>query len=195
MNAVVNHNRLRYAKLRVEDFLLLNQAGAFDNYRKSELIDGKVCVMNSQFRPHAYAKTELAFALKLALAAGGFAHAALTKVAVAMPPHDMPEPDIVVTTEPFGDGAVPLKSIALLVEIAETTRSTDLGRKAKIYAKHRVPEYWVVDLKKQLLHQFWCPATNDYTERREITVGQIVKSEVLVGLTIDTSNTIRPELL
>jgi Uma2 family endonuclease len=187
MNAIVSHNRLRYAKLRVEDFLLLNQSGAFDQYNKTELIDGKVCVMNAQFRPHAYAKTELCFALRQALEAGGFSHKVLTEVAVAMPPHDMPEPDIVVTTEPRGQGAVPVTSIALLVEVAETTRRTDLGRKATIYARHNVPEYWVVDLKKGLLHQHSQPSAKGYGEHLEIAFGKQVKSTHLRGLNTDTN--------
>jgi Uma2 family endonuclease len=190
VNAMIAPNRLVYAKLRIEDFLLLNASGAFDRYSKTELLDGKICVMNSQFRPHAYAKTELCFALRKALEAKGFPQKAMTEAAVAMPPHDMPEPDIIVTSEPRGEGAVPLASVALLVEVAQTTRATDLGRKARIYARHAVPEYWVVDLKKALLHQFWSPAPKGYAQRREIALGAVVTSETLTGINVDTADLI-----
>ena len=40
-------------KLRAEDYLLLDEAGAFMAYRKTELLDGEVVYMNAQHRPHA----------------------------------------------------------------------------------------------------------------------------------------------
>jgi hypothetical protein len=49
--------------LRVEDFLLLNDSGAFDAYGKTELIDGDIYVMNAQHSPHARAKSRLHVAL------------------------------------------------------------------------------------------------------------------------------------
>ena len=39
-------------KLRVDDYLLLDSEGAFEEYRKTELIGGKVYYMNAQHRPH-----------------------------------------------------------------------------------------------------------------------------------------------
>jgi hypothetical protein len=49
----------RRVKLRVEDYLALDDAGAFDAYGKTELIDGEVVYRNAQHRPHARIKSRL----------------------------------------------------------------------------------------------------------------------------------------
>ena len=41
--------------------------------------------------------------------------------------------------------------LILAVEISDTSRSFDLSRKAMLYAKSGVPEYWVLDLVRRLL--------------------------------------------
>ncbi|MEO6214849.1 MAG: hypothetical protein ABIO86_02365 [Sphingomonas sp.] len=54
-------------KLRVEDYLLIDESGAFDACRKTELIAGKIYFQDAQHRPHALAKAELYDALRDAL--------------------------------------------------------------------------------------------------------------------------------
>lgn len=77
-----------------------------------------------------------------------------------MRPHSMPRPDIVVTDEPEGEGFVPVGSVRLLLEAADSTLEDDLGVKARLYAKQGVPEYWVVDLPGRQVHQLWAPASD-----------------------------------
>ena len=48
--------------LRVEDFMMLSQSGAFDE-SKVELIEGELLTMNAQFVRHTYAKSLLHLAL------------------------------------------------------------------------------------------------------------------------------------
>src|SRR4051812_38024610 len=47
-------------KLRIEDYVRLHEAGAFESYGKTELIDGAVYAMNPHYRPHGFARDELA---------------------------------------------------------------------------------------------------------------------------------------
>jgi len=46
-------------KLRVEDYLMLDAAGAFEGYGKTELLDGEIVYMNARHRPHARIKSRL----------------------------------------------------------------------------------------------------------------------------------------
>ena len=103
-----------------------------------------------------------------------------------MPPHNVPEPDIAVTGEPEGDGLIPLSSLALIVEVADTTLRNDLGRKAKIYAREGVPEYWVVDIRNALIHQMWAPTSGRYTETREVVFGERIDSMTIDAVSIPT---------
>ncbi len=84
----VNHHRP--LKLRVEDFLALNDSGAFAGYGKTELLQGEIVYMNAQHRPHARAKASLSRALDEALAGIQSQLTVLTEVTVSVPPPTTP---------------------------------------------------------------------------------------------------------
>ena len=172
-------------KLRVEDYLPLDSAGAFDDYGRTELIEGEVVYRNAQHRPHARIKSRLH--LQIAAALVDFRPLeALIEGSVSMPPHTVPEPDIAVMAKPEGDGLIPLSSLALIMEVLDTTIRTDLGRKKKIYARERVPEYWVVDVRKSRFLLMWKPVDGVYSETRDTPFGERVDSATIEGLSIAT---------
>lgn len=174
-------------RISVDNFELLDRSGSFREYAKTELLDGTIYAMNAQHRPHARAKGLLYRALGDALAARGSALEVLTEVSVAMPPENMPEPDLVVTSAPGGEGPVPLASVALLIEIADTTLSHDLGPKAAVYAANGVPEYWVVDLEGRVVHQMWSPSGEAYGEKRATTLDERIAAATIEGLAVETA--------
>ena len=176
---------VRPLPLRVEDFLLLNDSGAFEGYGKTELIDGGIVYMNAQHRPHARIKRLLARELDRSLVEARLAHVAMTEVTVALPPHDAPEPDVVVTDKPDGEGPVPLASVALVVEVAHSTLDQDLNVKPRIYARAGLGEYWVADVVGQVIYQFWSPQGDAYTERRKYAFGERI-ALVSLPIAIDT---------
>ena len=187
MTAIDFLNRHRPLKLRVEDFLALNDSGAFEGYGKTELLQGELVYMNAQHRPHALVKMHLAKALDQALTAIGSNLAVLTEVTVSAPPHDAPEPDIVVTSEPDGQGPVPLASVRLIVEVADATLRTDMNLKAKIYASHGVPEYWIADVNARTIIQMGTPLRNRYSHQYSHAFGQRFECRSIEGLVIDTA--------
>ncbi|HEX4693525.1 Uma2 family endonuclease [Sphingomonas sp.] len=174
-------------KLRVEDYLALDGLGAFDAYGKTELIEGEVVYMNAQHRPHARMKTQLLILLANALQKLDTRLEALVDGSVSMPPHNVPEPDISITNEPEGEGLIPLASLVLVVEVADTTLRNDLGRKQRIYAREGVPEYWVVEVNKAVIHQMWAASGESYAERRKIGFGTRIDSVTIDGLAVETS--------
>lgn len=174
-------------KLRVGDYLHLDEAGAFADYGKTELLDGDVVYMNAQYRPHARIKSRLHVRIAEALLKVDSPLEALVESSVAMPPHNVPEPDIALTAEPEGDGLIPLASLALVIEVADSTLENDLGRKQAIYAEAAVPEYWVVDVQGEVIHQMWRPEGMAYMERQQIPFGEPVASIAVPGLTVATN--------
>lgn len=173
-------------KLRIVDYLRLHEAGALDNYGKTELIDGAIYAMNPQHRPHVRIKSELAFRLRLALEAIGSTLFVGIEGTVAMPPNDAPEPDIIVTSEPEGEGPIPVSSVPLLVEVGDSTVRFDLEQMADQYALHGVPEYWVVDVNSRTIHQMWAPEGEAYVERREVAFGDRIEAATIDGLAVET---------
>ncbi len=177
-------------KLTVEQFELLDRSGAFDRYAKTELIEGAIYAMQGQFRPHSFAKNELTYRLRRSLEALGSDLLPQSEPTVAMPPVNAPEPDIVVTNAPKGDGYTPLESVVLAVEIADSTAAFDLGTKAALYSRQGIPEYWVLEIPATTLHQFWNPTESGYREGRSIAIGERIESITIPGLAVESDGLI-----
>lgn len=171
-------------KLRIADYLLLDESGAFADYRKTELIDGEIYYMNAQHRPHARVKSRLFRLIAAALDELGGRLEAIVEGSVAIPPNSSPEPDIVVTSEPEGKGLIPLASVRLIVEVSDTTIAFDSERKAALYARNWVPEYWIVDVEKALISQHWGSDGEGYTHRRDVALGERIEAVTIDGLAI-----------
>jgi Uma2 family endonuclease len=172
-------------KLTIGDFTRLDHAGAFGTDR-TELLDGEIIIMNAEYRPHAWAVGELTFRLRRALEAEG-SNLFPMGGSVDASEHDMPLPDIVLTREPMGPGPIPLRSVALIVEVSSATLARDLGDKLAIYARAHVPEYWVVDLNARVIHQLWSPSGSAFSNARECHFGDPIESVLVEGLKIDTT--------
>lgn len=78
-----------------------------------------------------------------------------TQGPVRLGPHSEPEPDIAllkrhvdryVNSHPTAD------DVLLIIEVSDTTLRFDREVKARLYALHRIPEYWVIDLTNDRLH-------------------------------------------
>ena len=173
--------------LTVDDFMRLHEAGAFQNYAKTELIDGVIVAMNAQFGAHAHAKTQLLRRLADAVDAVMPGFRTIADVSVAIPPDHVPEPDIIVTNWAPVREAVPVATVALLIEVADTTQRYDLGKKAGIYAAAGVPEYWVVDLDAGAIYLLWAPAADGYRERRVAAWGEVIEAATIPNLAVDTA--------
>lgn len=190
MTVIEPINVPRPVKLNIEQFELLDRSGAFDGYAKTELIEGAIYAMQGQFRPHSYAKNELTYRLRRRLEEMGSHLLPQSEPTVAMPPSSAPEPDIVVTSEPKGESYVPLGSVALVVEVSDSSIAFDLNDKAALYARHHVPEYWVLDIAAAAIHQFWAPGEAGYGEGRSVDLGNPIESVTIAGLAIESDGLI-----
>jgi Uma2 family endonuclease len=144
--------------------------------------------MNPQARRHLFVKSELAYRLRRALEEIGSSLFVAVDGTVELTgdSHSLPELDIFLTSAPHGDGYVPVGSVALAVEVAATSLELDLERKAPLNARHGVPEYWVVDVNRGVIHQMWAPQGEAYGERREVKLGERIKAASIDGLAVET---------
>ena len=176
------------ARLRVEDFLLLNDHGAFADYSKTELVEGEIYFMNVQQSRHARIKTQLAFELTIRLRALGSDFQPIVEASTRISDDTLPEPDIVVTSYK-GPHVVPLDTVALLIEVSDSTLDTDLGRKADLYAAAGVPEYWVVDVNENrvLMHANPRSDGSGYDGQLDVPFGQVLHAATIEGLELETA--------
>ncbi len=167
---------------------MLDREGAFGD-RRTELVAGDIHCMSPQFRPHGFAKDEMAYRLRRALEAMGSGIHVATEQSVDFDANSQPMPGIILTSEPRGEGAIPGSSVLLIVEVSSTTLDFDLGVKADLYADAGVPEYWVVDLndKRVLMHANPRTDGSGYDGQLDVPFGEPLHAATIQGLTVETA--------
>jgi len=79
-----------------------------------------------------------------------------------------PEPDLAVVrfdADEYSFRHPEAPDIYLLIEVADSTIAKDRNQKARIYAKNRVLEYWILDLQKRQVYVFRQPEEGVYREK------------------------------
>ena len=140
-------------RLTVDDYYRMAAAGVLSPDDRTELIDGEIIDMAPIGSAHADVVTLL---VKRLLRAVGDSAVVRTQLPVRLSTRSEPQPDVaVVRVKPAGyRSAHPSAGdVLLLIEVSDTTLRYDLGVKARFYATHGIPEYWVVDL---VGNRVWC---------------------------------------
>lgn len=171
-------------KLRIEDYELLERAGAFYGQRV-ELIGGRIVVVNAQYAPHAIMKNRLGRRLQNALEAANSPFEAIIEGSLALSPHDLPDPDILVGKVISARDYFRVQNVALVVEVADSSLRHDLGEKRDLYAANSAAEYWVVDINGRQVHQFWAADGGRYSESKVVPLDGPIASATISDLAID----------
>lgn len=122
--------------LDVDAYALLGASGSFGD-AKTELIAGEIFVTGPEYAPHLRVKSELAYRLRQALEAIGNLLFVGIDGSVRVSAHDMPEPDILLTSAIQTEGPVLVASVALIVEVSSSTLDYDLDDKAGLRGRRR----------------------------------------------------------
>lgn len=127
------------------DYYAMADAGIFKGCRV-ELIEGQIIDMAPQKDTHAVAILLLQEALHKAFPQ----HLIRCQLPLTLGVRSEPEPDFAVTAglprDFLGTGQHPSNAL-LVVEIADTTLRIDRGRKASLYARAGIRDYWIVNLR------------------------------------------------
>ena len=127
-----------------------------------ELIDGEIIEMPPQNEPHAVATGLAQDALAAAFPEGFHVRVQLP---VALDDRSEPEPDLAVVAGRRRDylrGHPP--TAVLVLEVADSTLAYDRRRKASLYARQGIGEYWIVNLQERVLEVYREPAADPTAE-------------------------------
>jgi Uma2 family endonuclease len=188
MNVASKVETPRPLLLTVDDYRTLADAGAFEGRPKVELIDGVILTVSPQRNWHQFVESELGRRLGNKLEQLGLPLRAVVEGTVALSRHNVPEPDVTVSSGGDPDEYMQPDAALLMVEVADTSARFDLGRKKRLYSEHRVPEYWVVTRK--LIYRFWTPTDEGYQNEDTRPFGTAVESATIAGLAVETSGII-----
>ena len=127
----------------------LIELGVFQPGERLELVDGQLVVREPQGARHAGTIRRVLAALRDAL---GDEWQVDSRLPIALDDDSEPEPDITVVPRDSGGylDAHPSRAV-LVVEVADASYRIDRNYKASLYARARIPEYWIIDLARDAL--------------------------------------------
>src|SRR5579862_2658709 len=132
-------------KWTVADCRRMTESGLLEP-GKFELIEGEIVSKMGQSRIHIYVAAQVENALKAIFGTGHVQTSAQIGIGEVDEFSD-PEPDVVVLAGTLRDYLErepdPATEVRLVVEASNSTLVGDLNIKSRIYARNRVPEYWV----------------------------------------------------
>ena len=139
-------------RLTVEKYYQMAEAGVFEPNARVELIDGEVIDMAPIGTKHYGTVFRLN---RLLVQAVGDLAVVLVQSPVRLGRWNEPEPDLALLKPRADDYTTVLATPAdtfLVIEVADSSRAYDLRTKARLYAAHGIPAYWVFDLVSGSLH-------------------------------------------
>jgi Uma2 family endonuclease len=124
-----------------EEYYQLGELGLFHGQRV-ELIEGEIMVLSPQNWPHTSTVARVGEALHRALGTGFWVR---MQFPLNLSTSD-PEPDVSVVVGRLEDYSDHPTTAALIVEVSESTLTYDRTRKASLYARAGIADYWIVNL-------------------------------------------------
>jgi Uma2 family endonuclease len=135
-----------------EEYDQMVGAGILHEDEHVQLIEGEILQMTPQYRPHALAIQLTADCLRDVFGPG---HTVQTQVPLALGERSEPEPDVAVIAGPARAYRDQHPTTALLVvEIADSSLTFDRLDKVRLYARHGIPEYWILNLAERCLEVY-----------------------------------------
>jgi Uma2 family endonuclease len=132
----------------VEDIARMMEAGILGEDENFELVEGEIVMMAAKGIAHERIKSALNIAIARALPD----HLTLgVEATLRMTDRTMLEPDLAVFPKQLfnksvsGFAQLDPGEADLVIEVAVSSLAYDKGLKARLYARHRVREFWVID--------------------------------------------------
>ena len=162
----------------------LGDGGAFGE-RKVELLEGIVYELPPKQRPQATFISRANTVLVLAL---GERYAVRVQCPLWVKEHDsIPEPDFAVMTRAAEEAADHKPFTAdLIIEVSDSSLQLDRLVRQRIYARARIPEYVIANVKQRQLEVFTVPdpTRSEYRHTRLVSLDEVWRSKRLPKITL-----------
>ena len=162
MNAAAD--LVRKHRLTAAEFERMAKGGVLDPDVRSELIDGEIFDMPPIGERHQGVVDHLQHAFITVL---GTKATVRGQGPIVLGEHSMPQPDLAVLRwrDDFYVRAHPrADDVLLVVEVAHSSLGHDERTKRPLYARHALPEYWLVDVEGRRATVYRDPSGSDYRE-------------------------------
>lgn len=157
------------ARFTTAEFLRMYESGAFADM-KVELVEGELQRMNRPLSSHGWRQSRLSASLWHAV--GGTTLQVFSDTGIDLGHDTVRGFDVgIVLAVPDTNRLLRAEEIVLVIEIAESSIVRDLGPKRNDYACAGIPNYWVVDSDRSVVHVFAEPQSGQYAAAGTIKFG------------------------
>lgn len=179
---------LRRHRLSVDDFHRMAEAGILSGDDRVELIEGELIDMAPIGTRHAACIRGLIQAL-----AGISASVALLDVQnpLRLGSGSEPQPDLMLLrprVNRYANAHPGPEDVLLLIEVSDTTLAYDRRIKLPLYARHGVPEVWIVDLEGEVVEVFRSPTSAGYAETLRLQRDAALSPALVSNVDVRVSN-------
>ena len=174
MSAVFTPTRTKITVQRFQDMIA---SGVLRDDERIELIEGEMIDKAPIGALHAWMVHRLSELLRMDVAPRADVWVQLP---VALADSSQPQPDLaLIRTKPEGYGRqLPREQdILLVIEVSDTTLAYDQGTKQRLYAKHNIPEYWIVDVQAKRVEVYLDPSSNGYIRKSQYAGSEVISPE------------------
>ena len=175
----------RRHRITVANYYRMAEAGLFEPGDRVELVNGDIVDMPPMGSRHAGILHRLARMLDAAI---GERASVRQQLPLRLDDESEPQPDIALV-EPREDdyiGRHPSAcDVLLVVEVSLATLAYDRDVKVPLYARHGVPEAWIVDLNEDCLQVYREPAAGAYRSAEEPAEWGPIEVAAIPGVRLD----------
>ena len=172
-------------RISVHDYHRMGETGVLAPGARVELIEGEIFDMAPIGKTHASIVDRLN---RMFVLATGDRAIVRVQGPVRMGEHSEPEPDVTLLrprADYYREIAPGTADVLLIVEVSDSTQRYDRRVKVPLYARHGVPEVWVIDLENRLAHFHRNPSGDGYTDISASEQPGVTQVSALPGVAID----------
>lgn len=185
MSALMEHPRQH--RITADEYYRMWERNLFAPDARTELIDGVIIDMAPIGNPHMATVDRLHEMLVMQLRGAAIVR---SQGSVRLGDYSVPQPDITLLKprEDFykSHTATP-QDVFLVIEVSDSTLRFDLDVKAPLYAKHGIPELWVIDVQGRRAHFFRGLEGKAYRQVSKSVAPSAARIEALPEAAVDLS--------
>jgi Uma2 family endonuclease len=174
-------------RLTVAEYYRMGETGILAPDARVELIDGEIIDMPPIGSPHA--STVFFISDRLRDIVKGIAFVWVQNP-IRLSQHSEPQPDVALLRprpDLYHSSHPTPADVFLIVEVADTSLAYDTQIKLPLYARHGIPEVWLIDLPNRRFMVHRTPTVAGFQAVHTLTALSAVTPLLLPGVTVDLS--------
>ena len=173
--------------LTVAEYHRMGEAGILTEDDRVELIEGQLIAMSPIGSDHSGTVNALNRLLVRAVGDHGVVG---VQNPVRLDDYSEPQPDFSVMRPRADDyrRSIPRPAdVLLIVEVAHSSLNYDRAIKQSLYARHGIPEFWIVNLPGDVVEVHRAPSGDAYTTVTRAGRGELLQPELLPSVVVAVS--------